>query len=58
MVYALPWLVYVLPCSDSIPLAKTSVKVELQKVMQAALRYQAAHWHAVIAASNDPREGV
>ena len=35
-----------------------SITITKEEVMQAALRYQAAHWHAVIAASNDPREGV
>jgi hypothetical protein len=35
-----------------------SITITKEEVMQAALRYQAAHWQAVIAASNDPREAV
>jgi hypothetical protein len=34
------------------------INITKEGVMEAALRYQAAHWHAVLAASNDPREGV
>lgn len=39
--YVLPWLVYVLPCSDSIPPAGTSVRVELQNIKGEPRQYDA-----------------
>ena len=35
-----------------------AICVTKEAVLQAALRYQAAHWQAIIAASTDPRGGV
>jgi hypothetical protein len=35
-----------------------AINITKEAVMQAALRYQAAHWQAVVLASADPRAGV